>query len=157
MPRNIVKFYLGKWFWSILPFCALQGMLVESSVLRLWTFALTAKHNPTTSLIYIRPKGRWTFVVSLVFPVWGAETKMRQISYFRNRANRQALWLLAFTPWGILDPTPQITRGGPNITIHRISNLVLIANSCDKAQLRLQPYMRLIYSSMVMCRSAYQA
>ena len=91
-----VNFYLGKWFWSIQYRFAGKRLLVDSSVQCLTLSSLTARCNSRTALIYMKTKGRCTFVASVASLLSGAEKKTWRISHFRDRADRQPSWLLAF-------------------------------------------------------------
>ena len=93
-----VNFYLGKWFWSI-QYCFAGNAYLSIVVYSVFGFSRwrTAKRNPRTALIYTKPRGRCTFVASIVSLLSGAEKKLWRISHFCDQADLQPLWLLAFT------------------------------------------------------------
>ena len=107
---------------------ALRVTLVDSSVWRLWLFSLTARRNLRTSFIYTKLKGRCTFLDRVVSLLPGAKKKSWRMSLWRS-SRSTTIMASGSAPWGLRDPTPQITRGGPNLATDRILKLLLIAYS----------------------------
>ena len=91
----MVNFYLGKWLWTMQYRFAGYAYL---SIVVYSVFGFSRwQQSATIGLIYTKPKGRCTFVVSVASLLSGAEKKLWRITHFHDQADRQPLSFLAFT------------------------------------------------------------
>ena len=96
--------------------------------------------NPRTDLIGMKPNVRCTFVGSVVSLLTGVERKWGEwVTFVIDLINNHHGFLVSLcsSPWGLLDQTQHVTRGGPNLTTDQISKVLLIAYGCDETQLLL--------------------